>query len=285
MTSSTMRSDTPITPPPIPRADSASALPFVKWVGGKRGLLPTITKHLPRTIDTYWEPFVGGGAVYFAFADRIGQAYLCDTNEELVLAYRMVKHEVEALIGKLQEHASNHNGKEYYGEIRSQRPVDALARAARFIYLNKTCYNGLYRVNKSGQFNVPVGTYKRPNICDSERLREASRALRKATILLGDFSQTIACGDDDFVYCDPPYHETYNSYQPNGFALADQERLRDAALRWAEGGANVMVSNSDTREIRDLYGQFRLNEVVSPRQVSCKAASRGRVGELLMTSY
>ena len=266
-------------------SNTQTALPFVKWVGGKRGLIPYIAKHLPNGIESYWEPFVGGGAVYFTLADKIKRAFLCDTNEELILTYHVVKTNVESLICRLSEHASQHDGKPYFNKIRSQDPSDSLEIAARFIYLNKTCYNGLYRVNKSGQFNAPIGSYKNPKICDSERLREASAALSKATIVLGDFARTVKCELGDFVYCDPPYHETYNSYQSNGFSIGDQERLRDAATKWGGAGASVMLSNSDTNEIRHLYSNFHINEVIAPRNVNCKAESRGNVSELLVTNY
>lgn len=236
-----------------PYLDKAPAMPFVKWAGGKRALIPDIAKHFPQRIDTYWEPFVGGGAVFFTMANRIDRAVLSDRNEELVITYQVVKEKVEDLIEALRIHAQGHKNDQYYSRVRSQEPSSALEIAARFIYLNKTCYNGLYRVNKSGKFNVPKGRYKNPDICNTERLRAANQVLQKATIRLGDFEKVVAPGSEDFVYCDPPYDECFTGYQPEGFTPEDQERLRNAVNSWLDLGANVMLSNSDTPLIRKLY--------------------------------
>ena len=236
-----------------PCLDKAPAIPFVKWAGGKRAIMPSLSKHIPERIGTYWEPFVGGGAVFFALANRMDRAILSDTNAELLLTYSAVKDDVENLIDCLKGHAVKHKAKDYYMSVRRQEPSERLEVAARFIYLNKTCFNGLYRVNKSGKFNVPKGKYDNPTICNEERLRAASKALAKATISLGDFGKTVQPEQDDFIYCDPPYDECFTNYQAGGFQKDDQKRLRGAVDRWVARGAQVMVSNSDTALIRRLY--------------------------------
>ena len=177
-----------------PLAEQAPTQPFVKWAGGKRRLVPALAPYFPDEIGTYWEPFVGGGAVFFAFARRIKHAILSDTNEELVLTYQIVKSDVEALIEQLRLHKRKHDkragqtyedGKTYYRRVRDAEPTEPVEIAARFLYLNKTCYNGLYRVNSKGKFNVPEGRYKNPDICNADRLRETSQVLQNATIRVG----------------------------------------------------------------------------------------------------
>ncbi len=237
-----------------PYLDKASALPFIKWAGGKRSLIPSISKYLPETIGTYWEPFVGGGAVFFTIANRVDRAILSDTNEELIITYQVVKKQVDNLITALRKHESKHKKDEsYFLKIRAQEPKSALDIASRFIYLNKTCFNGLYRVNKSGKFNVPKGRYKNPSICNADRLREASQVLAKATIRLGEFDSVVKPGQEDLIYCDPPYDDCFNNYQADGFSVQDQERLRNAIDGWAKSGAMVMTSNADTKLIRRMY--------------------------------
>ena len=197
--------------------DRARAYPFLKWAGGKRALAPEIVKILPEQFNEYWEPFCGGGAVFFALDSRIQQAYLSDVNVELMLTYAMIRKNVEGVINQLEHHAKKHGG-DYYKKIRKEghnyrSPVKI---AARFIYLNKTCYNGLYRVNKSGQFNVPMGSYKNPTICDKNNLLAAAEVLQKAVLRTHTFEK-ITPSKDDFVYCDPPYDETYQGYTEKGF--------------------------------------------------------------------
>ena len=228
--------------------------PFVKWAGGKRGVMPHIAKHFPDEIGTYWEPFVGGGAVFFAMVNRINRAILSDANEELVIAYKMVKSKVNVLIDELKKHEYNHHADDgYFLKIRGEEPESEIDIAARFIYLNKTCFNGLYRVNKSGKFNVPQGSYKKPTICNEDGLKRASNALRKASIKVGGFDEVVKPAAGDFIYCDPPYDECFTDYQPGGFKSNDQERLRNKIDTWVKSGAAVMASNSDTPLIRQMY--------------------------------
>ena len=274
-----------VTQPPHP--DHSHARPFLKWAGGKRALVPEITKLLPDTIKTYWEPFLGGGAVFFALDSRIRDARLSDVNAELVLTCQTVRNKLDALLPRLQEHKGAHADKKYYYRVRrATTSPDTVEVAARFIYLNKTCYNGLYRVNKSGLFNVPRGEYKNPTICDTDNLRVASEVLQKAILRHGDFGK-VEPSMGDFIYCDPPYDGTFTGYDVHGFGEPEQRRLRDAVLKWQGLGAAVMVSNADTPFIRSLYpaSSFTIHQVSSPRSISSKGNGRGPVSELLITAY
>ncbi len=270
--------------PYLPRA---RAHPFLKWAGGKRAVVPDIAQRLPESLGTYWEPFLGGGAVFFALDSQCDQAQLSDINEELMLTYKVVRDHAEPLIAALTVHAEQHEQPAYYLHVRNQRtlkgPIDV---AARFIYLNRTCFNGLYRVNKDGWFNVPKGRYKNPTICDAAGIRAASVALQSAGVRFGPFDAiTPAAGD--FVYCDPPYDGASVAYDSHPFGDAEQKALRDATQRWADGGAHVMISNADTPLIRSLYGSgpYTLHPVSAPRNISCDGAGRGKVAELLITTY
>ena len=276
-----------------PLAEQAPTQPFVKWAGGKRRLVPALAPYFPDEIGTYWEPFVGGGAVFFAFARRIKHAILSDTNEELVLTYQIVKSDVEALIEQLRLHKRKHDkragqtyedGKTYYRRVRDAEPTEPVEIAARFLYLNKTCYNGLYRVNSKDKFNVPEGRYKNPDICNADRLRETSQVLQNATIRVGDFTSIVQPSRNDFVYCDPPYDGVFTSYQASGFGENDQERLRNAANAWTRSGARLVLSNADTPAMRKLYSDFRIHEATAPRPINSKGTGRGNAAELIITS-
>lgn len=264
----------------------AKAVPFVKWAGGKRSLVNVIRERLPPDISRYYEPFVGGGAVFFALENLIQRAVLADLNEELVLAYHVVSSETEPLIDLLQKHAICHNKDEgYYWKVREQEPTDPIETVARFIYLNKTCYNGLYRVNKSGKFNVPKGKYKNPKINDAENLRAVAKVLQKAQIKFGQFYRSITPQKGDFVYCDPPYDGTFANYQSEGFGRDDQVKLKETVDMWVTQGVQVMLSNADTEFIRDLYGDYFVHSVVAPRTISSNGKSREKAEEVLITSY
>ena len=246
-----------------------------------------IWEQAPDDFGDYYEPFVGGGSVFFAMPERSGMVYLSDVNRELITAYRVIRDDVEELIAELQQHAHRHHADQgYYLQVRAQEPDTALQIAARFIYLNKTCYNGLYRVNRAGKFNVPKGSYKNPRICDAEGLRQASAALAQAQVKVGTF-ETITPSGGDFVYCDPPYDGTFTGYVPGGFGDVEQKRLRDTAVGWGRHGVRVMISNSDTELIRDLYSGplFRVREVLAPRHINSDGEGRGSVVELLVTTY
>jgi len=268
-----------------PYLTKSRALPFLKWAGGKRSIIPQISVHLPDSFKNYYEPFLGGGAVYFALESRIKHlAYLSDVNRELMLTYKVVQTDCENLIIALQAHKKKHSA-EYYKKVREQHEnTDPVKLAARFIYLNKTCFNGLYRVNSSGRFNVPMGKYVNPGICDEVNLRAASEVLKTTSLTFGAFNK-IEPKQNDFVYCDPPYHGTFTDYSAGGFDDEKQRALRDAADGWVRNGALVMLSNSDTPFIRKLYKGYNIAEVSAPRNINCKVDGRENATELLITSY
>lgn len=269
------------------------ARPFVKWPGGKRLLVPEILKLVPEDIKRYWEPFVGGGAVFFSIADQVEQASLGDSNKELMIAYKVVRDKVDELIEILQmHHRGHHQDSKYYYKVRQEHPShdtkDTIV-AARLIYLNKTGFNGLYRVNNSGKFNVPKGDYVNPTICDESNLRAVSRKLQ-TTILLSSktpFNKVVQPSSGDLVYCDPPYHGTFTNYQAGGFGEQDQICLRDAALKWIQLEAQVIVSNNDTPFIRELYSDkdfFKIRRVHSRRPINRNGKGRGAVPEIIISS-
>ena len=177
------------------------------------------------------------------------------------------------------------DGKTYYRRVRDTKPSDPVEIAARFIYLNKTCYNGLYRVNSQGKFNVPEGRYKNPDICNAARLRESSQALENATIRVGDFASVVQPGRDDLVYCDPPYDGVFTGYQASGFGENDQERLRNAANAWTRSGARVVLGATPTpRPCASSTADFRILEATAPRPINSKGTGRGNAAELIITS-
>lgn len=274
-------------PSPLPEKTRAS--PFVKWAGGKRHLVPAIIDHLPASFNTYYEPFLGGGAVFFALADRIGKAVLSDTNADLIRAFEVIKEAPEALIERLKVHRKDHAEEGYYYQVRDQYNAsrddagDKLASVARFLYLNKTCYNGLYRVNSRGGFNVPKGQYKNPAIFSRANILAVGEALKNATLRKQDF-QEIDPGPGDFIYCDPPYDDTFNGYAVGGFGEKGQRRLKAYMDRWRERGCYVLLSNSNTPLIRALYADYRIEEVTAPRAINSKANGRGMTTELLVMS-
>ncbi len=261
------------------------AAPFLKWAGGKRTLVPDIARLLPQTFNDYWEPFVGGGAVFFALGGRSREAHLSDVNLDLMITYKVIQKDTEPLIERLERHAEMHSRAHYYAVRDQHDEQDPVAIAARFIYLNRTAYNGLFRVNKSGKFNVPMGSYDDPRICDAENLRSASIALGEATLLAGSFAnRSIAPRAGDVVYCDPPYDGTFTAYTGSGFGSEEQVALRDRATVWADAGAHVILSNNDTPFIRALYKAWTLREVQVARNINSNGAGRSKVSELLIVS-
>lgn len=276
----------------IERSENGSvATPFLKWVGGKRGIIADLRTHIPSQFGDYWEPFIGGGALFFDLRKRIQKATILDSNVDLIITYKVVRDNVEELITALQEHAIKHS-KEHYYEIRSQHElINPIAIAARLIYLNKTCYNGLYRVNSKGEFNVPMGSYTNPTIVQEANLKACSKILDGIDVKVGDFT-LIKPRSGDFVYFDPPYHpvnETSNftSYTHSDFNEDDQKRLRDFAVQLHEQGVKIMLSNSNTPVIRKLFKAtyFKVNIVNAPRLVNCKPNKRNSVEEVLITNY
>ena len=269
--------------------------PILKWAGGKSKLLPQILAKLPEEIGTFYEPFVGGGAVFFALANqrRFARAVISDLNGDLVEVYRGVKANVKGVIVLLQEHALRH-GRDHYYDTRGVdvSRLDRCERAARLIYLNKTGYNGLYRVNRSGQFNVPFGRYKNPTICDEPRLRAASRALKGVQILHGDFEQSCASAEPgDAVYFDPPYvplsrTASFTAYHSEEFGEAQHRKLAKTFLDLKRRKVRAVLSNSDTELTRDLYDRrsFEAERVWMARAINSKSSKRGDVQELLVSN-
>jgi DNA adenine methylase len=255
--------------------------PFIKWVGGKRNLLPQILPHLPQTFGHYHEPFLGGGALFWTL--KTPNATLSDSNLDLILAYRAVRDNPQSLIAVLSEMP---NTREFFVEVRDNVPSDPLQRAARFIYLNKTAFNGLWRVNKSGKFNVPFGNYKNPSLYDEANLLACSAALQGVGIRHQDFC-FIDPKPGDLVYLDPPYvplkpTSSFTSYTSQGFGVQMQEFLAKKFSDWVEAGAYCVASNSDTSLVRSLYKGHDIHTVVAKRAVSASVAGRGSVTELLV---
>jgi DNA adenine methylase len=274
------------------RAATDDPRPFLKWAGGKGQLLDQLRPLLPRTPwRRYFEPFVGSAALFFAL--RPAEATLSDVNRELVDCYLAVQKHVEPLVRALQEHEYD---EELYYQVREQDPagLELPQRAARTIYLNKTGYNGLYRVNKSGRFNVPFGRYTNPGFrsADSlENLRACSRALQSAKIAVRDFGQVVRhARKGDFVYFDPPYvplsdTADFTSYAAGGFGPSEQQRLAEIVDELSAAGVLVMLSNSDTPAVRALYQRYRIDVVTASRSINSRANGRGKVREVVVRNY
>jgi DNA adenine methylase len=276
--------------------------PFLKWAGGKTQLLQQYEDLLPKRFQNYYEPFLGGGAIFFRLFETKHppvRSFLMDINLELINTYRCVKSDVQALIDQLMIHQQQHC-KDYYYGIRSQQADprgwfeqgNNVERAARFIYLNKTCFNGLYRENLKGHFNVPMGSYKNPPILAAEVLYAASFALTNAQIEAQSFEVIAehATTAKDFVYFDPPYFpisdtSKFTSYSKDSFSAEDQIRLRDTFKALAKRRVKVMLSNSDCPFIRDLYQDFNIHTIQASRHINSKGSKRGKITEVLITSY
>ena len=292
--------------------------PFVKWAGGKAGLIPQITKYYPDAlktghIDKYVEPFVGGGAILLDVLQKyeVKEAYAYDTNQDLVNAYNVIKTDVEDLIKKLSKYEKEYlpldleERKEYYYDVRNEyNSAEVKAgklstkRATEFIFLNRTCFNGLYRVNQSGDFNVPMGKYKNPMICDEENLRELSKLLQNVEIICGDYQDTIDLVDNNtFVYFDPPYRPLsatsgFTSYTKEDFDEEDQKQLAMYYKKLDMKDAKLMLSNSNPKNVNendtffdDIYSGYTINELQANRMINSNSTKRGKISELLIINY
>lgn len=267
------------------------ACPFVRWMGGKRSIVRELTSRLPKEFGNYYEPFAGGSALFFEICDTLTkQVFLSDVNFDLIITYNVIKRELNKLLVALAKHAENH-GEAYYYKIRGQHHLqDPIEIAARFLYLNKTCYNGLWRVNRKGEFNVPMGSYAKPGIMQEANLRLCSRTLKNVFINLRAFDE-ITPEKGDLVYFDPPYHPTndtsFTGYAKMDFAENDQTALAEFAIELHKKGVLVMLSNSNTKFIRTLYKSsiFKVAIVNDPRYVNCKPSGRSNVEEVLVTNY
>src|SRR5450432_3562659 len=274
----------------------ADVKPVLKWAGGKRQLLGPILAFIdqafPDGIRKYYEPFVGGAAVFFELVaqGKFKQARLSDKNEDLIRVYRALRDDADSVILELKKLCKSEHGEEFYYKVREQRPTKTSARAARLIYLNKTGYNGLYRVNRSGDFNVPYGRYKRPRILDESRLLAAASALQGVELEVEDFEHSCKkAKPGDFVYFDPPYlpvskTASFAEYHSEAFAFAEHERLAKTFAKLTKRGVSVLLSNSDTPETRALYAGFETQTVLAKRAINSDATRRGAVSELLVRS-
>jgi DNA adenine methylase len=269
--------------------------PFLKWAGGKRQLVPEITaRYLPTVYNTYYEPFLGAGALLLEL--QPDQAVINDSNSELINCYEVLRDSVEELIEYLGQH-KNEEG--YYYEIRGWDRTQefknrtAIERASRIMFLNRTCYNGLFRVNSQGQFNVPFGSYRNPNIVNETTLRAVSHYLRNAhiRILNGDFQEAVKdAKKGDFIYFDPPYDPvsetaSFTNYDANGFSKDEQIRLKLTFDQLVERGCNVLLSNACTNFIIELYQSYRIEKVAAARAINSNALKRGKVDEVLVMNY
>ena len=269
--------------------------PFLKWAGGKRQLIPRLKTYIPRTYGHYYEPFVGAGAMLFFLKPE--KSFINDMNAELINCYRVIRDHPEALLALCEQHAQN-NSKAYYYDLRRQDRDpqfpnrSPLERAARILYLNKTCFNGLFRVNSQGYFNVPYGSYTNPTIADPQIIKAVSHFLQteSVTISLGDFEAAVATATSgDFIYFDPPYQpisqtSAFTAYSRQGFGETEQIRLKQLCDRLSDRGCQVLVSNSDAPLIQDLYGdrRYQIKTVGASRAINAIGSKRGKVQELLI---
>ena len=271
--------------------------PFVKWAGGKRQLVPTIlANYLPKNynLQTYYEPFIGGGALLFSLQPK--KAVINDSNAELINCYRIIKNSLDELIEDLKNHK---NDEYYYYEIRDWdreknfKSKTEVQRASRIIFLNKTCYNGLFRVNSQGQFNVPFGKYKNPNILDIAVLKAVNKYLNEnqVTILNSDFQKAVKDAKrGDFIYFDPPYDlvsetASFTGYDVNGFNKQEQRRLKEVFDDLNSRGCHILLSNAYTEFIEDLYKDYLHTKISAIRAINCNGKKRGKVDEILVKNY
>lgn len=267
--------------------------PIVKWVGGKRQLIPEILSLVPTTFSTYVEPFVGGGAILFELQPK--KAIINDYNTELINVYKVIKESPEKLIKELEIHKQK-NSSQYYYKIRELDRMENFSnlndikKAARIVYLNKTCYNGLYRVNSSGHFNSPYGRYKKPNIVNAPTIKAISNYFNKNDIIIknGDYKDVLTdLKNDAFVYFDPPYvpistSSSFTGYTENGFGLKQQEELKTECDKLTKKGIRFILSNSDCEFIRELYKDYKIITVKARRTINSQSQKRGEINEVLI---
>ncbi|MFX1499786.1 MAG: DNA adenine methylase [Promethearchaeota archaeon] len=267
--------------------------PFLKWAGGKRQLLSQMYKYFPNKFNKYIEPFLGGGAVLFYLKPKF--SIIIDINKELINCYKVIKNNVKELIELLKTHK---NEKNYYYKIRALdrdkekfNQLSNVERASRLIYLNKCCYNGLYRVNSKGQFNVPFGKYKNPNFCDEENLLSVSMILKNVKIVHGSFEFCLEYAQKgDFVYFDPPYHpisktSSFTSYTKDNFGKDSQQKLFEVFKKLDKQGCKLMLSNSYNEYIKTLYKDYKIITIDARRDINCNAEKRGNINVLLILNY
>lgn len=277
-------------------AESKLVVPFLRWAGGKRQLMPEIRKMLPNGVANhpYYEPFIGGGALFFELLPK--RAVINDYNEELINVYTVIRDNPSELIEDLKRHK---NTAEYFYKIRAidRQPLFSnltrIERASRIIYLNKTCYNGLYRVNNAGEFNSPFGRYKNPNIVNEPVIKAVSKYLNSSQIQISSCDYALILKDiptDSFVYLDPPYHpisesSSFTGYVQGGWNEEDQLRLRDVCNRLRDNDIKFLLSNSASDFIREIYSDYNIHIVQAKRSVNSNSSRRGQVDEFLIRNY
>jgi DNA adenine methylase len=273
--------------------------PFVKWAGGKRQLIPILNENLPKTFGTYYEPFLGGGALLFhILAERNAQkCNISDLNSDLVLTYTAIRNRIDELISSLKNHERNYqkDSKTYYYAVRESNPRSEIEKTSRLLFLNRTCFNGLYRVNSKGKFNVPIGSYTNPNIVNEENLRSVSAILQssKVAIKCRDFESVLRdVKKGDLVYFDPPYQpisETANftSYTNKRFTYEDLNRLAELCMKLDSKGCKVLLSNSDSKEVAEIFSNkpWKINRIQANRSINSNSKKRTGHFELLIKNY
>ena len=272
--------------------------PFVKWAGGKRQLMSELEKNFPTKFGTYLEPFLGGGAVMFDLLTKEPnlKCNVSDLNSDLVLAYVTIRDRLEKLIESLENHSKNYHRDStgYYYEVRRQEPKNQIEKVSRLLFLNKTCFNGLYRVNSKGKFNVPLGRYTNPNIVNKENLQAVSKTLQSGKIKIScrDFSSIIKdAKKGDFVYFDPPYQPVsdtanFTSYTHRDFTEDDLERLADLANQLNSKGCNVMLSNSNSKTVKKLFSSgWKIKEIKANRAINSNSQKRTGHKEIIIKNY
>jgi len=278
---------------------SASPKPFVKWAGGKRQLIPQIEKHIPKKFSSYFEPFLGGGALLFhLFSENKNlKGSVSDLNSDLVLSYVTIRDNLDGLLKSLQKHSDNYfsDSKSYYYSVRESNPKSQFEKVSRLLFLNRTCFNGLYRVNGKGKFNVPLGRYSNPNIVQEENLRSVNQFLNQNKIIIKcqDFSSTVEkAKKGDFVYFDPPYQPisktaNFTSYTNRNFGLNDLKRLAKVSNQLAKKGVNVLLSNSSSKQVRDLFSAkyWEIIKIEANRAINSDSNKRTGHSELLIKNY
>lgn len=266
---------------------------FIKCAGGKRQILGELIKHFPPGFKRYFEPFMGGGAVFFYIKQNFKKpCFISDNNKELINCYTQIRERVKEVTELLKKHKKTHN-KEHYYKARHEynQEKDQLRKAALFLYLNKTCFNGLYRVNSKGEFNVPIGSYKNPAILNEKALRQASKTLKGISIKTCDFEEGVKkTKKGDFIYLDPPYYplkasSSFTTYTKENFGKKEHERLAKTFKKLDKKGCHVMLSNSDTEFVRELYSDYWPKIIKAKRMINSKGDQRGAINELVYTNY
>ena len=277
----------------------ASPKPFVKWAGGKRQLIPQIEKHLPEKFGSYFEPFLGGGALLFNLLseNKNLKGHVSDLNSDLVLSYVTIRDNLNVLLKSLQKHSDKYfaNSESYYYSVRESNPKSQIEKVSRLLFLNRTCFNGLYRVNSKGKFNVPLGRYSHPNIVQEENLKSVNQFLNQNKVIIKcqDFSSTVEkAKKGDFVYFDPPYQPVsktanFTSYTNSNFGLNDLTRLAKVSNQLTKKGVNVLLSNSSSKQVRDLFSSkyWKITKIEANRAINSDSNKRTGHSELLIKNY